>query len=205
MVSYAVACRAGNDTCQVKLISSYRELEGLELAEDIQLTGSDTELPMESLKAKAADEFGFHKVAKRIERDNVNTARAQEILNLLVARDLLHEKAGFDGTGANVGAVAREVEALFADREMVNVAGLPASLLRPLAKELLFDCQVPAVGDLAHMYVPRILARTALDRAYRLVDSMKTRKSELKVETVITRLQREAEGLREAQGWNGVR
>lgn len=205
MVSYAAACRAGNGAYQVKLISSYRELEGLELAEDISLTDSDTALPLESLKAKAADEFGFHKVAKRIERGNVNTARAQEILNLLVARALLHEKAGFDGTGANFGAVAREVEALFADREMVNVAGLPAGLLRPLAKELLFDCHVPAVGDIAHMYVPRILARTALDCAYRLVDSMKTRKSELKVETVITRLQREAEELREALKWNGVR
>ncbi len=195
MVGYVAACGAGNGAYEVKLICSYRQLEGLELAEDISLSDSEIEPLLESLKDKAADEFAFHKVVKRLERDNINTARAQEVLNLLVAKALLEEKAGFAGAAANFSAVAREVESLFTDREMVNVAGLPANLLRPIAKELLFDCQVPAVGDAAHMYVPRILARTAMDSAYRLVDSLKVKKSELKVETVITRLQREAEGL----------
>jgi len=52
---------------------------------------------------------------------------------------------------------------------------------------------VPGVGAKAQLYVPHILAQTALNAANRLVDSMKVRKSELRVDTVLARLQREIE------------
>jgi len=55
---------------------------------------------------------------------------------------------------------------------------------------------VPGVGAKAQLYVPHILAQTALNAANRLVDSMKVRKSELRVDTVLARLQREIEAMR---------
>jgi len=52
---------------------------------------------------------------------------------------------------------------------------------------------VPSIGDNADLLVPHILARTATDAASRLTASMKVCRSELRVERILARLQREAE------------
>ncbi|MGB9904882.1 MAG: hypothetical protein ACPLQO_09490, partial [Desulfotomaculales bacterium] len=82
---------------------------------------------------------------------------------------------------------------LYRDREMVIVNNLPADVLRPVCGDLLFACQIPIIGNKASVYAPWILARTAIDAANRLVDSMKVRKSDLRVDAVIARLRREVE------------
>ncbi len=53
--------------------------------------------------------------------------------------------------------------------------------------------RVPGAGGKAHLLVPRVLARAAVDADSRLADSMKVRKNELRVDTVLARLKREAE------------
>lgn len=62
-----------------------------------------------------------------------------------------------------------------------------------LSADLLFKCRLPSVGSTASLLVPRIFVRAAMDAASRLADSMKVRKSELYVDTVLARLQREIE------------
>jgi hypothetical protein len=66
----------------------------------------------------------------------------------------------------------------------------------PVQGDLIFECHVPGVGDKANLYVPLILARSAINAVNRLVDSMKVRKGELRVDTVMARLQREIEAMR---------
>ncbi|MGI9951572.1 hypothetical protein V3F56_04340 [Moorellaceae bacterium AZ2] len=90
-------------------------------------------------------------------------------------------------------SVQREVASLFEDRDHIYVDDLPADLLRPFAGLLLFDCNVPAVGDKADMRVPRILGRSAIEAACRLADSFKVKKKELYWKTMVNRFKREAE------------
>jgi len=193
MVGYAVACRGAGGTCEVRLIRGWSDLKELHLAESDSLTEAEVGPLREKLEQMAREEFHPYLAADRIERENIRAARAQEMLNFLVIRSLLDIRARFAGEGVLFWPVLREVKSLFEQREQILVNDLPAEALRPVTGELLFDCQVPSVGDKAHLLVPRILAWTAIDAANRLADSMKVRKSKLRVDTVLARLQREAE------------
>jgi len=85
---------------------------------------------------------------------------------------------------------------MFEERE--PIMDLPAEALRTAANDLLFDAQVPTLGDKVHLRTPRALGKPSLDAARRVADSMKVRKNELAVDTVLARLWREAnERLRE--------
>jgi hypothetical protein len=196
MVGYAVACRDLGGSSEVRLVRSWSNLDGLQLAEAVSLTEAEIKPLREQLERMARDEFEPCLVANRIERGNIRAAHAHEMLNYLVARGLLELRARFAGEAALYGPVVREVELLYQDRERVNLPDLPADVIKPVKEDLLFECYVPSVGDKAQLYAPYILAQTALNAANRLVDSMKVRKSELRVDTVLARLQREIEAKR---------
>ncbi|MGI9861900.1 hypothetical protein SDD30_11035 [Moorella naiadis] len=147
----------------------------------------------EELARLAVAEFQPSRAVAFIEKANIHAARAQEMLDLLAIHSLLAARAPFFGEGTLFRPVLREVESLFEDREQITVADVPAAILRPVAGELLFDCQVPAVGDKFALTVSRPLARAAMDAVNRLVDSMKTRRSDLRAATVLARLQRALE------------
>jgi len=89
--------------------------------------------------------------------------------NVRAARGLLELRARFAGDGA---------------------------LFRPVQGDLLFECHVPGVGDKATLYVPLILARSAINAVNRLVNSMKVKKSDLRVNKVLAHLEREIEAKR---------
>jgi len=193
MVGYAVACQGPGGSGEVRLVRSWPDLAGLQLAEAVSLTEAEVGPLREQLKRMAWEEIQPYLAADRIERGNIRAAHAHEMLNYLVARGLLEIRARYAGEGALYMPVLREVESLYQDRERVNLPDLPADIIKPVKEDLLFECHVPGVGDKAQIYVPQILARTALNATNRLVDSMKVKKSELRVDTVLARLQREIE------------
>lgn len=197
MIGYAVACRGAGGTREVRLIRAWGDLRGLVLDEDETLSETDVEPLREKLLQMARDEFEHYRAAGRIERVNTRAALAQEMLDFLVILDLLDVVKGrHDGEGSPFWTVLREVNRLFEDKEKVLVPDLPADAMRPVAGELLFECQVPTVGDKAGILVPRILGRAAIDAASRLADNMKVQKGKLRVDTVLARLQREADARR---------
>lgn len=200
MVGYAVACRGAGDTRQVRLVRSWDELENIEPAAGETLSEIDVEPLREELRRTARDEFEHYLAAGRIERINTRAACAQELLNFYVIYDLLGVRARHAGDGAMFWPVLREVGKLFEERGQLSVPGLPAGVIRPVAGELLFACDVPAVGDRAGIMVPRILGRAAMDAASRLADSLKTGKGKLRADTVMARLQREIENRRRIVG-----
>ncbi|MCL6638541.1 MAG: helicase [Firmicutes bacterium] len=200
MVGYAVACRGSGGSTEVRLVRAWADLGGLQPAETVSLTEAEVSPLREQLGRMARDELEPFLAAERIERANIRAAHTQEMLNYLVARGLLESNPRFTANGALYGPVLREVESLYEDRERVNLRDLPADLLRPVQGDLLFECQVPSVGDKAQLSVPFILAQTAVNAVNRLVDSMKVRKSELRVDTVTARLQREIEARRRQVG-----
>ena len=196
VVGYAAACRGTGGIREVRLIRAWPELINLALAEEEALTEAEVAPLRAELERLAEEEFRPCLAAARIERENVRAALAQEMLNFLVIRSLLAGRARFAGEGAFFSPVLREVSALFEDREQILVDDLPADALRPLTGDLLFDCTVPVVGAEAHLLAPRILARSAIDAVNRLVEALKLRRSELRVEMVLARLQREAQARR---------
>jgi len=196
VVGYAVACRGTGGAREVRLVCAWGDLQGLHLDETETLSDVDVEPLRGKMRQVVREEFEHYLAASRIERGNVRAASAQEMLNFLVIRDLLGVKARCAGEGVLFWPVLREVVKLFEDREQIIATDLPADALRPVAGELLFECQVPAVGEKASILVPRVLGRAAIDAASRLADSMKVKKSELRVDTVLARLQREIEARR---------
>jgi hypothetical protein len=193
MVGYAVACRSPGGSEEVRLIRSWPDLDGLQLNEAVSLTEAEVAPLREQLKRMAWEEAQTYLAAERIERDNLRAAYAHELLNYLVARGLLELRAEFAGERALYLPVLREAESLYQDRDRVNLPDLPADIIKQVKGDLLFECHVPGVGNKAQLYVPHVLAHTALSATNRLVDSMKVKKSELRVDTVFARLEREIE------------
>jgi hypothetical protein len=200
MVGYVVACRGPGGSHGVRLVRAWADLDGLQPDEQESLTEAEAGPLREQLERMAWEEMQPYLAAERIERANLRAAHAHEMLNYLVARGLLEIRARFAGDGALFGPVLREVESLYKDRERVNLSDLPAGILRPVQGDLRFEFQVPGVGDKANLYVPFILARSAVNAINRLVDSMKVRKSDLRVDMVMARMEREIEARRRQVG-----
>ncbi|WP_027363589.1 helicase-related protein [Desulfotruncus alcoholivorax] len=193
MVGYAAACRGENGGREVRFIRSWDDLKGLQLTEEETLAEAEIEPLRTVLERMAGEEFAACLTADRIERENIRAAHTQEMLDFLVICDLLQVKKRAAGEGAYFWPLLREIDSLVQEREKILVNELPADVLRPVARHMLFDCQIPNVGSKAHMLAPRILGRAAVDAACRVADSMKVRRSELAADTVLARLQRELE------------
>jgi superfamily II DNA or RNA helicase len=191
LVGYAVACRGTGGLREIRFVLKWSDLKGLELAEEEALTEGELEPLREELKRVAQEEFELCNAAGRIERFNVRAARAQELLNLLTIESLLKARAPSFGQGALFYPVLRDVESLLNDRSKIIVSDVPADELRAIAEDVLFDCEVPAVGSRASITINRILLHTSMDAAERVVDGMKERRSKLRVDRVISRLRRE--------------
>lgn len=193
MVGYAVVCTGPEGTRQVRLVKRWADLEGLEVLEHERLSEDEVEAITKTLEEIARSELNHHRVAARIERDNLRAARGQKALSLLVARSLLEARGRYAGDGGLFGPVLREVQSLFEQRPQIIASDLPARVIRPVVDDFLFDVSCPSLGANGHAYVSRILARSAIDAAAQLADSMKVRKSELVLKAVLARLEREIE------------
>jgi hypothetical protein len=195
VVGYAVVCAGPGGVRQVRLVKGWADLQGLTILEDECLSDDELAPLRRGLEQIAQREFEYHRVGARIERDNLRAARAQKVLSLAVAHSLLHARGRYAKDGGLLWPVLREVESLFERRSRITAGELPASVLRSVVDDLLFDVNCPAVGVNAWILVPRVLARSAVDAALRLADGMKVRRAELHLGTVLTRLQREVEEL----------
>lgn len=190
VVGFAVACIGADGMRQVRFIQEWRDLDGLELAEDESLTDDEIEPLRHQLEMKAEQEFGYYRALARLERDNQRAGRAQEILNLLVIESLLEDKVISDGRQANFVAALRSITSRFENKDYVR-AVLPANKIRRISNELLFDCHVPNVGDKASMIVSQILAQTSADTASRIADGLKENKKSLRLGRVMNRIKNE--------------
>jgi ERCC4-related helicase len=193
LVGYAALEPAAGGLRKVRFISCWDDLKDLHLAEEEILTETEVETLRQELKQIAGQEFLHCLAAKRIERENIKAALAQQMLSFLVAHSLLRGKAYPQEKKALFWPLLEEIEGLYEDRERVFTDNLPAAALRAVADDLLFDLEVPTLGDKAYLYTPRALGRSALDSGRRIGNSMQGRKSDLDVNRVLTRLKREAD------------
>jgi superfamily II DNA or RNA helicase len=193
MVGYAAVELVNGDMRSVRFIRCWDDLENLNLAEEETLADEEVAVFKQELEQRARQEFQPYLAAEHIERENVKAALAQELLSLLVIHSFLRGKARFAGKKALFGPLMGEIEALFEEREPIIADDLPAEVLRTVADDLLFDLQIPKLGDKFHLRTPRVLGRAAMDAGRRIADSMKVGKSELSVTAMLARLKREAD------------
>lgn len=110
-----------------------------------------------------------------------------------------------DGASANIleENVVKDIEDSLQGERTLFFPNLPAEQLRRLESDfVLFRPTIPLVGQNASLQAPPQLVRAALDEARRQADAMKRRKSELRAEAVLARLDREIENvMRRLEKW----
>ncbi len=188
VVAYAVKCVRGNGSSETRLVTSYDQLEDLEIDESAVVNESDLELLRDKLRDLVKEEFKSIRIAERQIKINRCAGIAQHIMNLLIARSLL-ESQGQDHD--NFWDTIRKLDEICVERNKLMVTNLPVDILREIVNELLFEIDIPQVGGTTTETVPIALIRAALDAGCRIADSMKVKKSELTLGMVKARLDRE--------------
>jgi hypothetical protein len=202
VVGYAVADRdaAGRSPCH--LVTSWKELATLQLDTSGRLDEPELEMLRQRLSVMAREELAIRQAVPRIEAHNERAAQAQRLLDYLVARGLLQSRLR---TGSAEALFWREVQALESiaqGRESLRVRHIPTALGRRLAG-LLFDLDLPSVGDEGYVDAPSPLVQASLDAMCRLANGLKRRRADLTTAEVLSRLEREIERLA-AQFMEGV-
>ena len=190
MVGYAALTCEEESCIKVRLILSWRDLMGLRLVEDGQLHPEAVEPLRERLGQLARQEFQAAVRVPHIEAENQAAARAQRTLSALVISSLLQARGGWaKEPDPPFWPLLREVERLFEEREVISTIDLPRGVVQGIVDYLLFDCQVPVLGEHAHIQAPRILGLSAMDVARRTAHGMKMKKGDIRLRGVLSRLQ----------------
>ena len=190
VVGYAAATVDG----AVRLVTSYQDLNGLQIDDASTVAPADAESLVEELRILAKTESDRRLGAQKIEARNAKVARSQLVLAYLIARNLMQSR---QKTGAGAEKFWQELHAIeqaYADREMLRIKGIPADLGRRLVMPL-FEPVIPAVGADGYLDAPELLLRSAYDAAAVVGDSFHKKKDELMAAEVIDRLARHIQGL----------
>ena len=193
VVGYAASCYTVNGSRITKLITRWGDLEELKLAVDEELNEYEVEQLKTQLVTLARKEFGHYGAAKRVEVDNKRAALSQELLNCLVIKSLVENRAKLAGSNALFWSVIEDIDQLFRDRDQVQVDVTPAEYLRPFTSDLLFNIDLVTASDQAFVETTKILGKSASDTARRQAESMKKRKKELSADLILARMKREVE------------
>jgi hypothetical protein len=111
-------------------------------------------------------------------------------LDYLVGYGLLQSR---QQTGVAESLFRREMQALeeiCQGRDSVRVRRIPAEFAQHLSR-LLFDLNLPQVGEEALVDAPQPLLQASLDAVYRVANGLKRKPAELSTAEVLARLSRE--------------
>jgi hypothetical protein len=190
VVGYAVAAREHNDQPCCRLVTSWHELATLRLDASGSLSEPEVESLRQRLTALARQELAMTQALPRIESLNERAGGSQLLLDYVVARGILQSRLQ---TGSSEALFWREVQALEAicqGREILRVRHIPTALGRRLSG-LLFDLDLPSVGDEGFVDAPQSLVQASIDAVCRLASGLKRRRADLPTADVLTRLERE--------------
>jgi len=140
----------------------------------------------------ARQEFAMTQAVPRIEAVNERAGRSQLQLGYLVGYGVLQSR---QQTGDAEMLFWREVQALegiLQGRDSVRVRRIPTAFVQRLAR-LLFDLDLPHVGEEAFVDAPQPLLQASLDAVYRVANGLKRKRAELSTAEVLARLTREIE------------
>lgn len=193
VIAYACVCTGESGSKEVRFITSWKHLDGLQLCEGENLSDAEMELLRQRLHKMALGEFNKSMTAKRVEKYNTRAASAQKTLGYLVIQSLIKTRSSLATEGHLFWPMINDLNDLFDKREKIYIPDLPADVARIIEErgDPLFRLTIPTVGSKATLEAPTVLLRPALDSVTRLAASMKVRRAELSTNNVLARLQRE--------------
>jgi superfamily II DNA or RNA helicase len=195
VVGYAVAHRQDDGTTACLLVTSMQELDALRLDETHLLTDAEVEPLRRRLAVMAHQAWQTPQAVSRIEAVNEAAGHSQELLDYLVIDDFLRWRLRAGEADQGFWREAQVLDELVHDARMPSrVRRIPSAFARRLS-DVLFDVTIPQTGTESRVEAPRLLLDAALDAACRLADSMRVRRSELRTEDVLARLDREVRRL----------
>jgi hypothetical protein len=192
MVGYAVTEESADGLPHCRLVTSWDDLAMLRLDPSGSLSESELEPLRQRLRDVARQEFAMAQAVPRIEAVNERAGRSQLQLDYLVGYGLLQSR---QQTGVAEPLFRREMQALeeiCQGRNSVRVRRLPAAFAQRLCG-LLFDLNLPQVGEEAFIDTPQPLLQASLDAIYRVANGLKRKRAELSTLDVLARLTREIE------------
>jgi len=198
VVAYAAAGMRQDGLSDVRLITSWKDLDGLRLDESFQLSESLLEPLRKRLHDLTRESFDPTRAVARLERQNERAGWAQNMMNLLTARKLLSPRS--NAAIENFWTMLKEsLDPLLAGRERLLVPDMPLNALAGLCDELPYELNLPRVGEKAVVTLPIYAVAAALDTGCRIADSMRRKKADLTIAMVHARLDREIEKEMRAQ------
>ena len=135
-------------------------------------------------------EFDPTVAVTRLEEHNHRAGRSQVIMDLLTLKSLL-KLQDFTDTDNFWMLVKDHLDALTEEKERLLLADMPIKYLRMIKNELIYDLQVPKVGEKAAITIPIYEVAAAVDAGCRIADAMKVKKSDLTIGMVNSRIDRE--------------
>lgn len=188
MVGYAVACMNETGENECRLITSFDELDRIQINEDGHLGNGDCHHLIKRLRGICHREFETIYVANRIQTSNIRSAISQRALNYLVIVAQL--KVGIKvGHGKdNFYDEINRLREVFSEKQTVTAHNVPVASIRKL-EGIFYKPKLPKVGDLISIKVPIALFRSALSQAIRVANGMHVKKSELQTERVLARFE----------------
>jgi hypothetical protein len=193
LVGYAAAVRGEGGERRVELVTSWCQLQALELDEAAELTEAEIRPLLARLFDLIRQELQPRAV-RRIEQANVRAGSAQLLLDHTVAVSQVSRYAKNAEDPENAWSVLEHVRGVIGGADRLQVPEIPPEWL-PARDCLLFEATVPQAGGNGWLNAPSMLLRSALDLACRQADSSRERRSELTTERLLRRLRSEAERL----------
>ncbi len=190
VVAYAAACVDDAGKSEVRLITTYAALADMILDEKRSLEKEDLTALKKRFRQMVRSEFNPTRSIDRIIRDNQQAAKAQRILNLLIA-DSIFPRVGETQQDNFFQAVTYLDQEIIASRERLLVSRIPVSSLSRIKDDLLISVHVPQTGETTSQKLPIFLIKSAVDEACRLAEGLKERRADITIGRVKRRIRRE--------------
>jgi len=189
IVAYAVRCIEENGEIGYRLIMSWEDLNGLQVDGSGPIPEDVLQRLQHELHQAVREAYDATRAVGRLEEENLRAGIAQYLLDLFIGESLVQP---FNATEEDLfWPELKELDEIIQDRDQLMVNDVQVDMLRNIIPYLLFDLQVPQVGQKGTITVPIYLAECALDASCRLADGMRTKKSDLTVGVLQGRINRE--------------
>ena len=188
VVAFTAAVREQNGETETRLVCSLKDMEGVELCEDCQITDSQIQEMEGALQARAREEFMPMQAAERIEKDNIRASDAQTALSMVTGFALLNDLDLPESEP--FWPIVRMLDNNNEGKEVLTLSNLWAEPLRPFKENFLFHVIIPAIGHSARLEAPGLMAISAVDTCCRIASAIRRKKSEITIGEVLDRIER---------------
>ena len=177
VIAYGVACINDEGVPNVRLVKSWRDLQGIQLDETARLQNEDLSIIKNRLHDIVRDEFDPTRAVQRLEKDNRKAGKAQLLFDLLVMQSLL-KPVDLPDDDNFWSFVNDHLDILINERQRLLIPDLPVKSLKKIKNELLFSLQLPQVEQTVMITLPITYVKAAVDAGCRVAERKRVKRSD---------------------------